>query len=325
MIRNKSIIITGAAGFIGSHLFQKLIQEDNFIMIIDNFNDYYSGKDENITEITKNFEIKKDYDLIKADLVDNSNLKKIDKNVDIIFHLAAQAGVRYSIEHASEVTQNNIISTLNIYEFALNSNVEKVIYASSSSVYGNPKYTPLDEKHPKNPISPYAVSKLCGEIYADLYYREYNLPVTSLRFYTVYGPRGRPDMAIRKFLTLMLQEKEITIYGNGEQLRDFTFVSDIVDGLILAGEKNVSSGEIFNLGCSNPITVNQLVDKMYDLTKKPKHIRYIEKQKGDVDITYSNTEKAEKMLNYKPKINIDEGLKITYDWIKNYLRNKRKK
>lgn len=319
MIKNKNILITGGAGFIGSHLFETLIKENNFIVIIDNFNDYYKGKERNIEEITKDYDASKDYNLIKGDLLDKLVYNKINCDIDIIFHLAAQAGVRYSIQNASEVTNNNIVSTVNILEYALKTNIKKVVYASSSSVYGNPKYTPVDENHPKNPISPYAVTKLCGELYCDLYYRENGLAVTSLRFYTVYGPRGRPDMAMRKFLDLILHDKEITIYGEGDQLRDFTYVSDIVNGLILASEKKESNGEIFNLGCSNPISVNNLVEKMYIITKKPKKIKHDVEQKGDVDITYSNTDKAKKVLNYYPRVNIEEGLKYTYEWVKKSL------
>jgi len=319
MIKNKNILITGGAGFIGTHLFEKLIQEDNYIIIIDNFNDYYLGKEEQLKEITKQFELSKEYNLIIGDLLNKSTYKEIDCNIDIIFHLAAQAGVRYSIENASEVTHNNIVSTINIFEYSIKNNIEKVVYASSSSVYGNPIYTPLDEEHPKNPISPYAVSKLCGEIYADLYFREYSLPVTSLRFYTVYGPRGRPDMAIRKFFNLILQDKEITIYGDGEQLRDFTYISDIINGLILAGENFESAGNVFNLGCSNPIKINDLIDKMYAISEKSKKVRYVERQQGDVDITYSNTEKAKKIINYYPQVNIEEGLKKTFEWHKKPL------
>jgi len=155
---------------------------------------------------------------------------------------------------------------------------------------------------------------LCGEIYANYYYREYNLPTTSLRFYTVYGPRGRPDMSIRKFFTLMLKDKEILIYGSGEQLRDFTYVSDIIDGLILACENDASNGEVFNLGVSNPISVNNLVKKMYEITNKPEKVKYIDKQQGDVDVTYSNIDKARNLLNFKPKIGIDKGLINQYQW-----------
>ena len=269
-----------------------------------------------LNNIVKNYKISEDYYLLKADLVDKSIYEKINCEIDVIFHLAAQAGVRYSIQNAAEVANNIIVSTVNIFEYAVQNNIKKVINASSSSVYGNPIYTPLDENHPKNPISPYAVSKLCGEFYADLYFRENNLPVTSLRFYTVYGPRGRPDMAIRKFLDLMFQDEKITIYGDGEQIRDFTFVSDIVNGLILSVESNGSSGEIFNLGCSNPITVNQLVVKLYEITGNEKNVEYVEKQKGDVEITHSNIEKAKKILNFRSKIKIEEGFIRQYEWQK---------
>jgi UDP-glucose 4-epimerase len=318
MLRNENIIITGAAGFIGSHLTELLLKNGNFVILIDNFNKYYLGKEERLEEILSDYKKNNDYIILKEDLTNRSFSDKITHNIDYIFHLAAQAGVRYSIDKAAEVTKNNIISTVNIFEYALKlDNIKKIAFASSSSVYGNPIYTPCDEDHPKNPISPYAVSKLCGEIYANYYYREYSLPITSLRFYTVYGPRGRPDMSIYKFFNLMFNDKEISIYGDGEQLRDFTYISDIINGLILACEKEASNGEVFNLGCSNPISVNKLIDKMYGITKRPKKIKYTEKQQGDVDITYSNTNKAKDLLNYEPKIDIEEGLMNQFQWQKN--------
>ena len=319
MIKNKTIIITGAAGFIGSHLTEILLENNNFLILIDNFNDYYSGKEEQLEEITKNYHINKDFILIKQDLTNKSFYNEIHYEIDYIFHLAAQPGVRYSINHPAEVSYNNIISTVNIFEYGLTINtIKKIVYASSSSVYGNPAYTPVDENHPKNPISPYAVSKLCGEIYANYYHQQYNLPITMLRFYTVYGPRGRPDMAIRKFFNLMFKEREISIYGNGEQLRDFTYISDIIKGLILACERDVSIGEVFNLGCSNPISVNELVRKMYKITKKEQKMKFIDKQQGDVDVTHSDINKARKILNFSPKVDIDEGLMNQYQWhIKN--------
>ena len=321
MIKNKSILVTGGAGFIGSHLFEKLMSEDNFVIIIDNFNNHYSGKEKNIAEITSSYKQDKDYDLIKGDLLDKEVYKKINNNIDLIFHIAALPGVRYSIQNTELVSKNNIIGTLNVFEYALQNKVSKVIFASSSSVYGNPIYTPVDENHPKNPISPYALSKLTCELYADYYFREYGLPITCLRFFTVYGQRGRPDMAIRDFINKIIHNQEISIYGDGEQLRDFTFVTDIVNGLILSGEKREADGQIFNLGNSNPISVNQLIEKLYSIAKKPKKIKYIEKQKGDVDVTYSNINKAKMILNYHPSVNIDEGLLKSYEWqISNSVR-----
>ncbi|MFX0017323.1 MAG: GDP-mannose 4,6-dehydratase [Promethearchaeota archaeon] len=315
MLSKSKILITGAAGFIGSHLTEVLLKNDNYLILIDNFNDYYKGKEERLRGIIKNYKSEENYSLIKGDLLDTSIYKQIDKDIDYIFHLAAQAGVRYSINNPIEVINNNVISTIKIYEFALKiEKLKKLIYASSSSVYGNPIYTPCDEEHQKNPISPYALTKLTGEIYADYYYREYGIPITCLRFYTVYGPRGRPDMAIYKFYNLIFLNKEISIYGDGEQLRDFTYISDIIEGLILAGEKNESKGEIFNLGYSNPISVNNLVDKMYKITNKTKKVKYIQKQKGDVNITHSDINKAIRILGFRPNVDIDKGLMLQYQW-----------
>ena len=319
MIKNKCILITGAAGFIGSSLTETLLKHDNLLILLDNFNDYYPGKEKQLKEILSDYSQNSDYKLVKGDLVKFTTLTNINDEVDYVFHLAAQAGVRYSINNSSAVTYNNLVSTVNVFEYSIKiPSIQKVIYASSSSVYGNPVYTPVDEKHPKNPISPYAVTKLCGEIYADLYYKEYNLPITSLRFYTVYGPRGRPDMAIRIFFNLMEQNKEILIYGDGTQKRDFTYISDIIDGLILAGEKDSATGEVFNLGGSSPIEVNELVEKMYSITKVQKKIRFIEKQKGDVDLTHSDITKARKLLGFSPKVTIDVGLKNQYQWQTSY-------
>jgi UDP-glucose 4-epimerase len=316
MIKGSKVLITGGAGFIGSHLFETLLREDNFVIILDNFNEYYNGKESNIQSVTQKHK-KENYLLIRGDITKKETFDKVISDVDIVFNLAAQAGVRYSIQNSAEVSYNNITSVVNVLEYAVEKEIRKVVHASSSSVYGNPQYTPLDEDHPKNPISPYAVSKLCGELYCNYYYREYNLPVTYLRFYTVYGPRGRPDMAIRKFFDLMFQDKEIIIYGDGTQLRDYTYVSDIVDGLCLAAESQKSSGQVFNLGYSNPISVNDLVKKMYSITGKIKKVKHTIKQKGDVDVTHSNTERAKKILRYQPQVNIDEGLKKTYHWQKN--------
>ncbi|MBY8989919.1 MAG: DUF4292 domain-containing protein [Candidatus Lokiarchaeota archaeon] len=318
MIKNKNILITGGAGFIGSHLFEKLLVNRNYVVIIDNFNErYYKGKEEYIEEVRMSNVDFKDFQIINSDLLDNSTYEKIEPEIDIIFHLAAHAGVRFSVQNKIEVMRNNILGIVKILDYAVTKNVKKVVNASSSSVYGNPIYTPVDEEHPKTPISPYAISKLSSEIYADYYFREYDLPITSLRFYTVYGPRGRPDMAIAKFFNLIRHNKELVIYGDGEQLRDFTYVSDIIQGLILSAEKNNSSGEAFNLGYSKPINVNELINKMYNVTNKPKKVVYTEKQKGDVDITHSNIDKAKKLLGFSPQVNIDEGLQRTYSWLIN--------
>ncbi len=317
MLKNKKIIITGAAGFIGSYLTKALLEQNNYLILVDNFNDYYSGKEDRLNAILENYESKKDYILLKEDILNPKLYKKLDPEIDYIFHLAAQANVRHSIKYASEVSNTNIIGTINLLEFTKKiKDLRRFIFASSSSVYGNPLYTPCDEDHPKNPISPYAISKLAGEIYTNYYYNQFQIPITNLRFYTVYGPNGRPDMAIGKFFNLMLQNKPLTVYGTGEQLRDFTYISDIISGMILSSENEKAVGEPFNLGYSTPISVNELVDIMYEFTGVQRNIRYEKPQMGDVEITHSKIEKAKKILNYHPKISIHEGLKKYYAWIK---------
>jgi len=316
MLKHKKVLITGAAGFIGSSLTKILLEHSNFVILVDNFNDYYSGKEEKLNAILKNYQRQKEYILIKENILNSKLYDKLDRNLDCIFHLAAQPGVRYSIKHASEVSNTNINGTINLLEFAKNlDDLQRFVFASSSSIYGNPIYTPCDEDHPKNPISPYAISKLAAEIYTNYYFKQFEIPITILRFYTVYGPNGRPDMAIAKFFNHILQEEPISIYGTGEQLRDFTYISDIINGMILASEVKEAVGESFNLGYSNPISVNNLVDMIYDITNAQKNVRYEEKRMGDVDITHSKIEKAKKILQYRPEINIQEGLNKYYAWL----------
>jgi UDP-glucose 4-epimerase len=317
MLKNKKILITGAAGFIGSYLTKALLEHNNYLILVDNFNEYYPGKEDRLNVVLEDYDFEKDFILLKEDILDPKLYEKLDQNIGYIFHLAAHANVRHSIEHASEVSSTNIIGTVNILEFAKQiKDLRRFVFASSSSVYGNPLYTPCDEDHPKNPISPYAISKLAGEIYTNYYHNQFHIPITNLRFYTVYGPNGRPDMAIGKFFNLMLQNKPITIYGTGEQLRDFTYISDIISGMVLSSENEDAIGESFNLGFSDPISVNKLVDIMYNLTEAEKDIQFEKPQMGDVDITHSKIEKARKILGYSPKINIREGLKICFTWIK---------
>ena len=317
MLNNKKILITGAAGFIGSYLTKALLEHNNYLILVDNFNEYYSGKEDRLNAVLENYVSKKDFILLKEDILDPKLYEKLDQNIGYIFHLAAYANVRYSIKYASEVSKNNIVGTVNLLEFAKQiKDLRRFVFASSSSVYGNPLYTPCDEDHPKNPISPYAISKLAGEIYTNYYYNQFHIPITNLRFYTVYGPNGRPDMAIGKFFDLMLQNKPITIYGTGEQLRDFTYISDIISGMILSSENEDAIGESFNLGFSDPISVNKLVDIIYNLTEVKKNIQFEKPQMGDVDITHSKIEKARDILGYNPKVDIHEGLKKCFAWIK---------
>jgi UDP-glucose 4-epimerase len=305
------ILITGGAGFIGSHLADKLLQLENEVICYDNFDVYYSNKDVNVQHNLKNVK----YRLIKADILDYDSLTKAMKNVDIVFHLAAQPGVRFSIENPEKAVRVNILGTINVLQSVVEQNVKKLIYASSSSVYGNPEYLPLDEMHPTNPISPYGISKLCAEKYCKLYSKLYHKDIVMLRYFTVYGPRQRPDMAIHKFTRLIVQGKPPQIYGNGLQSRDFTYVDDIVRGTILAAENNNVMGETFNVGSGSKTTINELVNSLIEfIGKREIEPGYSEPKMGDVPHTHADIRKAESMLGYRPKTLLSEGLEKFYEW-----------
>jgi len=209
----------------------------------------------------------------------------------------------------------NTLGTINLLKAVLEQNVKKLIFASSSSVYGEPRYLPLDEKHPTNPVSPYGVSKLCAEKYCRLYHKLYSKNIVILRYFTVYGPRQRPDMAIHKFAKLIVQGKPPIIYGDGLQSRDFTYVDDIVNGTILASENDDATGQIFNLASGSKITVNKLVKLLIRLLEKgeikPIHT---ETQLGDVSHTHADITKAKSVLGYQPKMSLSQGLKTFVRW-----------
>jgi len=303
----KKVLVTGCAGFIGSNLVDKLLEQGYEVIGIDCFTDYYSPKfkNMNISKALKN----KNFKLIKE------NLLEIEKypNVDYIFHLAAQAGVRASWGKSFEIyTRNNIKVTQKLLEFYKDKKIEKFVYASSSSVYGEAEL-PMREDFLLKPVSPYGVTKLAGENLCYLYWKNYNVPMVSLRYFTVYGPRQRPDMAIHKFVKAILNNERIPIFGDGTQTRDFTFVDDIVEANILAAESNIK-GEVFNIGGSSKISVNELIKKIEEILGKKAIIENIEKQKGDVKDTFADISKAEKILKWKPKIGINKGLEKYSKW-----------
>lgn len=309
-----TILVTGSAGFIGSNLVDKLLKK-NFVIGIDNFDPYYSKKIKlrNIATSISN----KNYKFIEMDIRSAKKMAEIlrEMNVEYVCHLAARPGVRNSFKNPKIYMENNLIGTISLLSACLNSDVKKIIYSSSSSVYGNPEYLPIDEKHPTNPISPYGVSKLFTEKYLNYFEKTYSVKSIILRYFTVYGPRQRPDESIFKFVNLLMKNKLIPIYGNGNQTRDFTYISDVIAGTELAIKKNFSK-EIFNIGSDQRISVNEMIKILENLTKKKAKKKYYEKQKGDVTDTHSNIKKARQKLGYKPKINIENGIKLFYRWFK---------
>ena len=303
-------LVTGCAGFIGSHLVDKLLERGYEVIGIDCFTDYYAReiKEVNISNALKN----ENFEIIEEDIL------LMDKfpDVDYVFHLAAQAGVRASWgKNFERYTRNNIEATQKLLEFYKNLNIKKFVYASSSSVYGDAEL-PVREDSLLKPVSPYGVTKLSGENLCYLYWKNYNVPTVSLRYFTVYGPRQRPDMAIHKFVRAILNENEITVFGDGTQTRDFTFIDDVVEANILAAKSNII-GKVFNVGGGSRISVNELIEMMENIIGKKAKVKYVEKQKGDVRDTLANVSKARKKMNWKPKIDIYHGLREYIGWYTN--------
>lgn len=312
------LLVTGGAGFIGSHLIDKLLQEKFFVITIDDFNDYYdpSIKRRNIENAIKN----KNFRLFECDIRNNAALEEIFKREkpELIIHLAARAGVRASLNNPVLYTEVNVDGTLNLLDLAKKYNVKKIIFGSSSSVYGNTSHIPFREDDTNiQPISPYGVSKLSAEYYCEIYNKLFGIDIIALRFFTVYGPRQRPDMAIFKFAKCILEGKKIGVFGNSKTQRDYTFVSDIVDGIYTAiSKKPKGNFEIYNLGNSHMVELSYLIKLLEKNIGKKAKIKRLPEQTGDVRLTYANISKAKKDLNYNPKVSIEEGISKFTKWLK---------
>ncbi len=305
------ILVTGGAGFIGSSIIDELIKKHE-IICLDNFDPYYDPniKRKNIADKIGN----KNFRLIKGDICNENLLRSIlQEGVDYIIHEAAQAGVRESIKNPKKVHQINTIGTLKLLKEALDSGLKKFINASSSSVYGEVKYLPFDEKHPTTPVSPYGASKLAAEHYCRIFREIYGLKTVSLRYFTVYGPRMRPDLAISIFAKKALKNEPIEIYGDGSKTRDFTYITDAVNATLKALKKGV--GE-YNIGGGERISIGELAKKIINIIGSKSEITYTENIKGDAEHTWANVRKAEKELGWKPSINLDEGLRSYIEWLK---------
>jgi len=319
----ETILITGCSGFIGYHLTKKLLNNYNIIGI-DNLNDYY---DINLKKSRLNNLKYKNFKFIKCDISDLEELNKIfDKyKIDKVINLAAQAGVRYSIENPDAYINTNIIGFYNILESIRKHKINHLIYASSSSVYGNNELPFKESDSTDNQISVYAATKKTNEILAQTYSNLYNINCTGLRFFTVYGPYGRPDMAYFNFTKKIINKEKIELFNNGESLRDFTYIDDIADGIIKVLDNKVT--RIYNIGNSNPIKmldfINILKESLInnDLIEDYElNIELLPKQPGDVDNTYADIEKIKKDFNYKPNTNIKEGLDKFIKWYKEYYK-----
>lgn len=316
----KTYFITGGAGFIGSTLAEKLLSNGNKVVTIDNFCDFYDPKlkEKNVENLITN----KNFKLYRGDIRDREILKKIfDENqIDIVMHLAAMAGVRPSIQNPILYQEVNCLGTQNILEEMRLHDCKNLVMASSSSVYGNCKEVPFREDMIVDfAISPYAATKKANEVMTHVYHKLYDMNVIMLRFFTVYGPKQRPDLAINKFTRLMLEGNEIPMFGDGTTSRDYTYVDDIVDGIDRACKyalENKNVYEILNIGNSSPISLKEMINIIAKTLNVEPKIKQLPMQPGDVDRTFADISKAKHLIGYNPKTSFEEGIKKFIKWYK---------
>lgn len=307
------MIVTGAAGFIGSHLSEKLLDQGHDVTGIDCFLDYYPRhiKQTNLEKLSRS----KRFTFLEQDLLD-VHWPELLEGAHTFFHVAAQAGVRASWGKSFVIyTKNNIDATQKILEESKGFELNRFVFASTSSVYGDTDEIPMRETANLKPISPYGVTKLAAEGLCYLYWKNFAIPAVCLRYFTVYGPRQRPDMAFYKFLLAALEDRSITVFEDGNQTRDFTYIDDIVAGTIAAGVKG-KPGLIYNLGGGSRISVNEVIQTIQEITGKSISYRYGQKQKGDMRDTFASTERAYNDLGYRPTVSLKEGLLREYEWLR---------
>lgn len=316
-MKSKVCLVTGCAGFIGSHLTERLLAEGCSVVGIDVLRDYYDPaiKKQNLSNFINN----KDFEFHQADL-NKIDLNGIIGKVTCVFHEAAQAGVRASWgEEFNIYVNDNILATHKLLEALKEHKEVKLIFASSSSVYGDSAQDQLFESSVLNPVSPYGVTKLSAEKLALVYWQNLQVPVVSLRYFTVFGPRQRPDMGLYKFIKAALLNEEIVIYGDGNQKRDFTYITDIIEANILA-MKNHIPGECFNIGSGSNQTINDVLDKIEKLTGNKIKRVYSTKARGDVNSTRANIGNAHKKIGYDPKMSFEKGLMNQIDYMRKSLK-----
>ena len=306
-------IVTGCAGFIGSHLTEELLSRGYDVTGIDSFLDYYPRniKESNMSSFRNHTAFR----FIERNILDVDWSNEIPGS-DVIFHLAAQAGVRASWSKSFLIyTKNNIEATQLLLEESKNSGLKKFVYASTSSVYGDTDQIPMQEKSLLKPVSPYGVTKLAAEDLCYLYWKNFGIPCVSLRYFTVYGPRQRPDMAFYRFILAGLEGRKITVFEDGQQTRDFTYVDDIVRGTILASEKG-TAGLVYNLGGGSRITVNDVLNMLSEIMDTRLNVEFADRQKGDMRHTFASTELAKAELGYNPSFSVQKGLTAEFNWLK---------
>ena len=303
-------LVTGGAGFIGSNIVEALLKQGFQVRVVDNFS---TGKKENIQPFLEKIEF------LRGDLSDLKIAQKALENIDVVLHQAAIPAVQRSVVNPLSTNLANINTILNILLAAQGAKVKKIVYASSSSIYGDTPNLPKKETHPVDPISPYALTKFAGERYCQLFYKLYGLPTVCLRYFNVFGPRQNPksqySAAIPKFIAAMLNNQPPVIYGDGEQSRDFTYVDNVVKANILAAVSK-TSGEVINIACGKRITLNQIIALINKVLRKEIKPTYLPTRPGDIKHSLADITKSKKLLNYQPTIEFEKGLKKTIEWYK---------
>jgi UDP-glucose 4-epimerase len=318
MHKNSNILVTGGAGFIGSHLTTKLANQGYYVRVLDNLS---TGKLSNIDTLLKNGSI----NFIKGDIRDTSTVKAAVSDVDVVFHLAAQISVPLSILNPKLNNEVNVAGTSNLLSASRSAGVSRFVFVSSCAVYGEPIYLPIDEAHPTNPISPYAESKLTSEQECLRLNNEHEIESVVVRFFNVYGPKQSLNDysgVIIKFIEKIQQKLPLTIFGDGQQTRDFVFVQDIAEVLLLTSQNDSANGQIFNIGTGKATTIKSLAETLLELTDSKVELQFAPERSGDIKHSYANISKANKLLGYKPKFSLKEGLKALLD--ENALLNSKK-
>jgi len=313
------ILVTGGAGFIGSALAKRLFDDGHKVIIIDNFNDYY--------DVTlKRDRVRDLIPLVPVYVLDITNKEALQalfkvEQFDMVCHLAAQAGVRYSLEHPEVYVQSNVVGTQTLLEVMKEHDVTRMVYASTSSAYGNSSVVPFRETESADkPVSIYAATKRAGELIAHTYATLHGMDITCLRFFTVYGPWGRPDMALFKFTDAMQKGEPIDVYNNGNHRRDFTYIDDVVCGFVLAIEKRLEGFEIINLGNGSPVELTRFIEVLERQLGIIAEKKMLPMQEGDVFETYADITKARTLLGFEPKMNVEEGVKNFVAWYNDHYR-----
>lgn len=311
MLQTGKVVVTGAAGFIGSHLCERLLADGHEVVGVDTFTDYYDRdrKERNVAAAMA----QRSFSLAEIDIAD-ADVRPVLRGASVVFHLAGQPGVRPSWgPHFDRYVHDNIIATQHLLEALREVQVERFVFASSSSVYGDAEVFPTKETTLPRPISPYGMTKLAAEHLAFVYMRNFNIPATALRYFTVFGPRQRPDMAFYRFMDAMVEGRDIEIFGDGEQTREFTYVSDAVDGTVKAASADVI-GQVINLGGGSRVTVNRVLDTLEDISQIKARRKHLPAAPGDPRHTGASINQARDRLSWEPRVSLREGLTRQWEW-----------